>query len=147
ATAAPTVVSPPPPPASEQPSTGAPPSGFDARALSQAFINVAARLKPSVVTIRVEKRTQADDESGPSNDFFRRFFGGQMPRMPIQRGLGSGFAIDKNGHILTNNHVVEGADRVQVFTTDGREYKGKVVGTDRKDDLAVVKVEGAQLAP
>src|SRR5206468_6299738 len=57
-------------------------------------------------------------------------------------GLGSGFVIDKEGHILTNNHVVDGADRVIVMTSDGKKLTGKVIGTDKTDDLAVIKVDG-----
>jgi serine protease Do len=78
-------------------------------------------------------------------EFFRRFGeGGAMPERPMQ-GLGSGFIIDANGIILTNAHVVEGADEVRVRLTDRREFKGKVLGADRPTDLAVVKIEATGL--
>lgn len=133
-------------PAAPAPSASPPPStSVDARALSQAFIQVAARLKPAVVKITIEKRGGGPEEEegggSPFDDFFRRFHN-QGPRRMLQRGVGSGFVIDKAGHVLTNNHVVEGADRVQIVLSDGRRLKGKVVGSDKKDDLAVVKVEG-----
>src|SRR5262249_8351597 len=82
---------------------------------------------------------------GPFDEFFRRFGGGgrAMPMRPqIERGLGSGFVVDKDGHVLTNNHVGDGADRVIVMTSDGRRLKGQVGGTDKTDDRGVVKVEG-----
>src|SRR5687767_14569414 len=78
-------------------------------------------------------------------EFFRRFGeGGAMPERPMQ-GLGSGFIIDANGIILTNAHVVEGADEVRVRLTDRREFKGKVLGADRPTDIAVVKIEATGL--
>ena len=134
----------------EQPSAAPPPATqCDARALSQMYVNVAAKLKPSVVTIQIEKKAEAGPQLGPLDDFFRQFHGGRgrMVRPQIERGLGSGFVIDRNGDILTNNHVVDGADRVTVVASDGRKWTGKVVGTDSKDDLAVVKVDKMDLPP
>ena len=64
---------------------------------------------------------------------------------PERRGQGSGFIIDPNGIILTNNHVVDGADEVTVHLTDKREFKAKVIGTDPKTDIAVIKIEGKNL--
>src|SRR5215468_12455642 len=109
--------------AGEQPSAAPPPATqCDARALSQMYVNVAAKLKPSVVTIQIEKKAGPAIQGGPFDDFFRQFHGGRGMRIQpqIERGLGSGFVIDRNGHLLTNNHVVDGADRVTVVAFDGR---------------------------
>ena len=92
------------------------------------------------------------DESNPLYEFFRRFGvplpqgpqGPQAPQMPMQ-GQGSGFIVEPNGVILTNAHVVEGADEVRVRLSDRREFKGKVVGVDRATDIAVVRVEAKDL--
>jgi serine protease Do len=139
------------PAAGEQPSAAPPPATqCDARALSQMYVNVAAKLKPSVVTIQIEKKAEAMPQMGPLDDFFRQFHGGKGmrgARPQIERGLGSGFVIDRSGHVLTNNHVVDGADRVVVEGQDGRKWTGKVVGTDPKDDLAVIQVDKLDLPP
>jgi serine protease Do len=81
-------------------------------------------------------------EEDPFNDFWRRFFGGPMPRGPQrQRSLGSGFIIDGDGSILTNNHVVENAQKIVVKLADEQEYEAKVIGRDPKTDIAVIKIE------
>lgn len=94
----------------------------DARALGRGFAEIASRLSPSVVRISSTRR-------------------------PHQQSLGSGVVVDGSGHILTNHHVVEGASDVQVAFADGRTLPGRVVGADPKSDLAVVKVDGAQVQP
>src|SRR5215468_218375 len=79
----------------------------------------------------------------PFHDFwepFERYFG-PMPRQQKQRSLGSGFILDRNGLIMTNNHVVENAEEIIVQTASDKEYKAKVVGRDPKTDLAVIKIE------
>ena len=86
-----------------------------------------------------------DDEDNPLNEFFRRFQGpGPMPRMPLQ-GMGSGFIVHADGVVLTNAHVVEGADEVRVKLSDRREFKGKVAGIDKLTDVAVVKIDAKDL--
>jgi serine protease Do len=85
-----------------------------------------------------------DEEQDPFSDFFRRFQGGQMPPVP-QQGMGSGFIVGADGIILTNAHVVEGADEVRVKLTDRREFKGKVAGIDKQTDLAVVRIDAKNL--
>ncbi|HKU46387.1 MAG TPA: Do family serine endopeptidase [Burkholderiales bacterium] len=80
--------------------------------------------------------------NGPFGEFFRRFQ--QQPNVPRQ-GMGSGFIVDANGTILTNAHVVEGADEVRVRLYDRREFKGKVVGADKPSDIAVVKIDAKDL--
>ena len=72
-------------------------------------------------------------------------FGPQEQRVPEQRGTGSGFIISSDGVILTNAHVVEGADEIRIRLTDNREFSGKVLGLDKKSDIAVVKIEAKDL--
>jgi S1-C subfamily serine protease len=83
-----------------------------------------------------------------NNPLFRDFFGADLPAEPqrrVERGTGSGFMINSNGEILTNTHVVEGADTVNVTLKDGRTFVGKVVGTDPMTDVAVVKIQANNL--
>jgi serine protease Do len=115
-----------------------------ARSLSRTFSLVAAQVSASVVRISVSK------SGGKAFSPFRgtpleKFFGDPDLPGPKQQGTGSGVVIDAKGYILTNNHVVEGADEVKVGFLDGRTVTGKVVGTDPKSDLAVVKVEGVEV--
>ena len=113
-----------------------------------SFSNLVKQVSPSVVNISVEKMvkggTQGQIPFGPEDplrDFFDRFFGEQMPREFKQRGLGTGFIIDKDGFILTNNHVVEDAERIKVRLGDGREFDAKIIGRDPKTDIALIKFE------
>ncbi|MGD0501092.1 MAG: trypsin-like peptidase domain-containing protein [Bryobacteraceae bacterium] len=129
--------------------------------LSTAFSQIAKQVEPSVVNITIKyapraasrsrggRPTNPDEDQGDSGgiqDFFRYFGGnpfGQMPEMTPSEAEGSGVVVDKAGYILTNNHVVENADRIQVkFTGDSTLYEAKVVGTDEPTDLAVIRVEG-----
>ena len=83
-----------------------------------------------------------------NDPFLRRFFGSQVPIPPseqIQRGLGSGFILNTDGHVVTNAHVVDGADTVKVTLRDGRALDGKVMGTDKVTDVAVIKIEADDL--
>ncbi len=114
-------------------------------------------LKSSVVNIQVSKKIQTrgpfpffrgpQGERDPFRDFFERFFGEQVPREFEQKGLGSGVIISKDGYILTNNHVVEEADEIQVKLSDKEEYQGKVIGRDQNTDLALVKIEATRDLP
>lgn len=119
----------------------------DTRSFVAAAVN---RVGPAVVRIDTD-RTIATNAPDPFFDdpFFRGFFGEDIfPRMPKeyhQRGQGSGFIIDGNGIILTNAHVVSGADTVTVTLKDGRTFKGEVRGIDEPSDLAVVKIKGQNL--
>ncbi len=79
----------------------------------------------------------------PFKDFFERFFGGEMPKEFKSRSLGSGFIFDPDGYIITNNHVVEGADKIKVKLIDGREFKATIKGRDPMTDLALIKIESA----
>ena len=131
--------------------------------LSTSFKQVAKALRPSVVSISSTKRLQpmASGRGGGSQqipDELRKFFGGspfgefgfQMPSRPegmVQHGLGSGVIVSADGYILTNNHVVDGADDLTVHLSDEREFKAKVVGTDKATDLAVIKINATKLVP
>jgi Do/DeqQ family serine protease len=102
------------------------------------------------VTVRVDKRASIVPTQLPDDPLFRQFFGRefQMPRqqrMPRQSGLGSGVLTTADGYILTNNHVIDGADSVRVELPDKRSFDAKVVGVDPASDLAVLKIEGTGL--
>jgi serine protease Do len=115
------------------------------------FAAIAEANKGAVVNIMVTERAkpsaapQIPDElqGTPFGEFFRRY-GTPGPRMP-RRGVGSGFIVQADGVILTNAHVVEGASEVTVRLTDRREFKGKVLGTDKATDIAVVKIDAKNL--
>src|SRR4030042_4369421 len=113
-----------------------------------SFAELAKKAKNSVVnisTVKVVKgRGQMPMPFGPNDpfrDFFDRFFKDQMPKDFKQQSLGTGFIIDKDGFILTNNHVVEKADEIKVKFSDEREMTAKVIGRDPKTDIALIKVD------
>src|SRR6059036_3299540 len=124
-----------------------------AEALQSAFVSVAELVRPAVVHIspvQMARRRRPPVAPGPFaedpllKDFFDQFFG---PRGPGRReefhqpGLGSGVIIDKRGYVLTNHHVVRGADGVTVRLSSKQEYRGRIVGVDVKTDLAVIRFE------
>jgi S1-C subfamily serine protease len=116
----------------------------------RSFVSAAVnRVGSAVVRIDTERTiTMRAPNSYLSDPFFRDFFGNDFSAMPQeyhQRGEGSGFIIDPNGMILTNAHVVSGADSVTVTLKDGRKLKGEVKGVDEPSDLAVVKIDGKDL--
>jgi serine protease Do len=130
----------------------APAHAATAVGLQSDFIRVADLVMPSVVSMKAS-RIVTYRPAGPPEDFFRgtpwegsfRQFG-----QPIQRkqvGQGSGFIIDPRGYILTNNHVVAGAQQIQVHLNDGRQVTGRVVGTDPRFDVALVQVPVQGLKP
>jgi len=115
--------------------------------LSTAFRDVAKKVSPAVVYISTEQTVSGRQVPEQFRDFFdderfRRFFGVPEHQERKQRGLGSGFIVSEDGYILTNNHLVEKADRVKVTLPDKREFKAKVIGTDPQTDVAVIKIEG-----
>jgi serine protease Do len=120
-----------------------------------SYAPVVDRVIPAVVTVRVEKRASmipTADQQFPDDDLFRRFFGERgpqmrIPRQPrgIERGLGSGVIVTQDGYILTNDHVVDGADEVKVELPDRRTFTAKVIGTDAPSDLAVIKISASDL--
>jgi Do/DeqQ family serine protease len=129
-----------------------------ARSLGQAFVEVAKKAQPAVVNITTEKTVTlrpwdrfGEDffKGSPFEDFFRGF--GFSPRdkekeyKQKQRGGGSGVIVDKEGYVLTNNHVIEGADRVKVRLNDDREFTATVKGQDSRTDLAVLYINSKDL--
>ena len=140
------------------------PAPVTANAPGQAgFADLVAKVKPAVISVRVKvDQSVASDEGGtggtdnqdsspfmpgsPFGKFFRQFDGqqGHMPRHQMVTGVGSGFFISADGYAVTNNHVVDHAQSVEVTTDDGHIYTAKVIGTDQKTDLALIKVDGKQ---
>ncbi|MBI5845266.1 MAG: DegQ family serine endoprotease [Deltaproteobacteria bacterium] len=118
-----------------------------------SFSGLAESAGKSVVNISIEKTESVGGFLGPFGggdefqDFFGRFFGDSIPREYKRQGLGTGFVIDKDGHIVTNSHVVEKADLITVRTSDGKKYEAKVIGRDSKTDIALIKIEGASDLP
>jgi serine protease Do len=123
-----------------------------------SFADLAARLSPTVVNVKVVKVEKVGNfpsfpqegmPEGPFKDFFDRFFE-QMPNMPQNpqgpriKGAGSGVIISQDGYVLTNNHVIDGAKDVTVTLADHQEYKARIVGRDAKTDLAVLKIEAKE---
>jgi serine protease Do len=126
------------------------------------FADIVERVKPSVISVKIRMGDRGRDDASATDDspfqpgspmerFFRRFGGpdGMPPGMRGHRGgrgmvtgQGSGFLISADGYAVTNNHVVDGADKVEVTTDDGKTYTAKVIGTDARTDLALIKVEG-----
>jgi len=124
---------------------------------SKALSSVAKNVVPSVVFIKVEKTLEVGHTMIPrepfqyndpfgffGDEFFERFFRHRVPTQPRkhrQIGQGSGFIIDEKGYILTNNHVVGNADEISVKLHDGQEFKAKLIGSDEKSDVAVIKID------
>jgi serine protease Do len=116
----------------------------------QSFADLADKVKPAVVNISTTSTVTVPgnpfrhffgpEDQGPFGDFFKKFFENTPDRKMKQQSLGSGFIIDKEGFIITNNHVVENAEDIKVKLADGREFKAKVIGKDPKTDLALIKI-------
>jgi serine protease Do len=120
-----------------------------ANELSEAFEHVAETITPSVVTISTEskpKKGKSSKGKDPLKDFFGEDFFDKMAPTP-QRGLGTGVIVDEQGHILTNNHVIGESDEVSVRINGDRTVKAKVVGTDPRTDLAVIKIKVKEALP
>ena len=113
-----------------------------------SFSELIKKASPSVVNIIALKVIRTPDQGtspfgpeDPMRDFFEKFFGGQMPKEYRQNALGTGFVIDKEGFILTNNHVVEQTEELKVRLSDDKEFKAEIIGRDPKTDLALIKIK------
>jgi serine protease Do len=124
--------------------------------IEDAFIRLHQEVRPSVVTIDTKGApAQSETRGEPDLEDLFRFFGvpeggrprGPMRPMPRTRATGSGFIYDTAGHIVTNNHVVDGADSITVRLSNGSEYPATVVGQDPDTDLAVIKIEADEVLP
>jgi serine protease Do len=122
---------------------------------NEGFAAVVEPLLPAVVNISTSKVVKSSQRGGGDNPFsdpfFRQFFGNpfggdDQPREQKEHSLGSGVVVNPDGYILTNNHVVDGATDVQVTLSDKRQLKAKVVGTDPRTDIAVLKIQASNLA-
>lgn len=121
------------------------------------FADLAEKQGPAVVNISTTQTVRRGgqmspfpfDENDPAFEFFRRFIpvppGSAVPREFENKSLGSGFFISADGYILTNAHVVDGADEVTVRLTDKREFKARIIGADKRTDVALIKIEAANL--
>ncbi len=147
-------------PASVTPSRDRPVTSL--RDLNNAFVDLAEAVNPTVVTVFTEKVTRFRQMQNPFSFFgdpFRDFFGDDFGGNPRnrqrnaperefrQQGLGSGVIVKSDGYILTNNHVVDEADSIYIRTIDERTFPAKVIGTDPRTDLAVIKVDAKNLTP
>ena len=116
------------------------------RGLPSSFADLVEKASPSVVNIGVIKVVKGKQvmpfgPDDPFHDFFEKYFGDKMPGNRRQGGLGTGFIIDKNGYILTNNHVIDEADEIKVKLANDKEYDAVIVGRDPKTDLALIKIQ------
>lgn len=112
---------------------------------SPAVVNISTEQLPSTA----QGQSQLNPNAKELNEFFRHFFGQQpldkQPQRKQRNSLGSGFIISADGYVLTNNHVIDGADIIHVRLNDRREYEAKLVGTDKRTDLALLKIEAEDL--
>ncbi|HKB67004.1 MAG TPA: Do family serine endopeptidase [Pyrinomonadaceae bacterium] len=114
-----------------------------------SYADIVSRVSPAVITVHSEMRVRAPQQYPFMDDpMFRQFFGDRLPQqMPEQRrsGLGSGVIISTDGYILTNHHVIDGAEQIKVDLNDNRTLDAKVVGSDPLSDLAVLKIDASNL--
>ncbi|MFH1624255.1 MAG: DegQ family serine endoprotease [Pseudomonadota bacterium] len=123
-----------------------------------SFVELVKELKPAVVNISTTKVIRGGRQGfmpfespfggkSPFRDFFDKFFEDMIPKNFKQTSLGSGFIIDKDGYILTNNHVIEGADEIKVKLSDGKEFTAEIKGKDPKTDLGLIKIKSSKNLP
>jgi len=135
------------------PNTGETAKDFEVKMVPRNFSELAAMVSPSVVNIRTVKTMKGGGsvykhfqpgpfkDNDPFNEFFEKFFGENGPRNFKQRSLGSGFIIDKEGYIVTNNHVIENADKIKVVLSNDKEFDAKIIGRDPYTDIALIKIK------
>jgi serine protease Do len=126
---------------------------MDQSAIPESFSKLAETVSPAVVNISTVKTIKGGGpvfrhfhqnprgDQDPFKDFFDKFFGNEQQREFKQRSLGSGFIIDKDGYIVTNNHVIDDADEIKVKLNSGKEYDAKIVGRDPSTDIALIKIK------
>lgn len=116
--------------------------------LGDAMAKVADQAKPAIVNISTTRMVKAQRHPFFDDPFFRRFFGDESQKQQKRKvaNLGSGVIATSDGYILTNNHVIEGAEDILVKLSNNKEYKGKVVGTDKRTDLAVIQIDEKNLS-
>ncbi len=129
---------------------GQPTASSSSNGAEASYADVVSRVAPAVVTIRSERRVRAPQQHPFLNDpFFRDFFGDRLPQPPqqprTQYGLGSGVIVSNDGYIVTNHHVVDGAEEIRAELSDRRTLEAKLVGSDPASDLAVLKVDAGSL--
>src|SRR5262249_28744804 len=130
-----------------EPATSARPTGAAVAAGLVNFADVVERINPAVVNIDATGAAGSESRRrrpGAPGDFFHR---PDAQRGGMRRGAGSGFIIDPDGSILTNDHVIEGMERIVVKLSDGRSLRGRVIGSDPDTDIALIKVDGQQGLP
>src|ERR1700693_3114356 len=118
-----------------------------------SFAPIVKKVAPSVVKVFVTMKASESPMSNPDMDFFPRYFGGEglnqmnpgQPHVPSEQGLGSGIIFSPDGYILTNNHVVNNASEIQVALNDGRQFTAKVIGSDPKTDVALIRIKADNL--
>src|SRR5688572_25826696 len=132
-------------PAAAPPTAPAAPIVVDG--MRTSYADVVEKTSPAVVRIEAEhKNRRGEQRVVPDDDFFRQFpMPPQGQRPPTERGMGSGVIVSTDGTILTNAHVVDGADKVTVLLNDNKSYEAKIVGVDKPSDLAVLKIEAEDL--
>jgi Do/DeqQ family serine protease len=130
-------------PAVQQPS--APPQPVSVDGVRTSYADVVEHTSPAVVRIESDIKTKGQTMQFPFGDDMFRQFPGQPQRPQLERGIGSGVIVSADGTIITNNHVVEGADKITVQTSDDKTFDAKVVGLDKPSDLAVLKIEAQNL--
>jgi serine protease Do len=126
---------------------------MDQPAIPESFSKLAETVSPAVVNISTVKTIKGGGpvfrhfhqnprgDQDPFKDFFDKFFGNEQQREFKQRSLGSGFIIDKDGYIVTNNHVIDDADEIKVKLNSGKEYDAKIIGRDPSTDIALIKIK------
>lgn len=134
------------------------PKPAEVRMIPESFSALAEMASPAVVNIRTVRTAKTGNifrqfhkgpfgEDDPMEDFFNKFFNQDRQKEFKQRSLGSGFIIDKEGYIVTNNHVVEKADKIKVILKDEKEYEAEIVGRDPNTDLALIKIKSGYNLP
>lgn len=131
----------------EPPQPAAPPAPVVVDGVRTSYADIVEKTSPAVVRIEAETRGRKSDIQIPfDDDLFRQMPAPrQNPRQPAERGLGSGVIVSADGTILTNAHVIDGAEKITVLTNDDKSFEAKLVGSDRPSDLAVLKIEAQNL--